>query len=76
MDSTRGIVIPAGWNNYDNIMSAAIATRDAKEYIIENHRNLSGVNKFLRQEVMANGCINAAIILSLSTLSPFALNRG
>ena len=57
MDSIRGIVIPSGWDSNGNIISLSIATGDEKEYIVENHQQISNLKDLLRQEVVVKGSI-------------------
>jgi hypothetical protein len=57
MDSIKGIVIPSGWDSNGNIISLSIATGDEKEYIVENHQQISNLKDLLRQEVVVKGSI-------------------
>ena len=58
MDILKGIVIPAGWDMYGNIVRLAIATGDEQEYLIEDHFEMEQLKSLLRKEVVVSGYIS------------------
>ena len=55
MICVEGIIIPANWDNYGNVVDLAIATRDEKEYLITDKDQIARLKPLLRQEVEIEG---------------------
>lgn len=52
-----GIVIPADWNEHQEVIAAALATADEKEYRIAGNRKGKELLGFLQHQIEAAGVL-------------------
>jgi hypothetical protein len=57
MICVEGIIIPASWDSKGNVVDLVIATRDEKEYLIEDKNQVARLKSLLRQEVEIRGIL-------------------
>jgi hypothetical protein len=53
-----GIVIPVDWNNDQEVIAAALATTDEKEYQIGGNRKGKELLSFLQQQLEVTGVLS------------------